>query len=153
MILEEIAMVSEGKRVTQRDIVDALMSDGVRVSGNTVSKALRNERGVSSSIHDKVHEMAKKLGGYKAKDEEQRGQRRRAGRIGVITPTIGAVHYQELAHELVRHAAPEGYAVFLQPTDDNPIVEVRAAKLFRDFRVDFFFDWSDAPPSPEIVAE
>lgn len=119
------------KRVTHRDVAERA---GVSVA--TVSYVINNgPRPVSSEARERVEEAIAALGYYP--NELARSLRiQHTSTVGLIIPNSANPFYAEVARELERVCAAEGFLMLLCNSERDPAREVRFVQMLRAKQVD-----------------
>lgn len=104
-------------RVTIKQIAEEL-----GVSAMTVSRALRNERGVSDIVRQRVLQTAERLG-YQPNLLARSLVSQRTYLIGVVIPNLRHSFWLHMVIGIEEIAKREGYTVFICHSDDDPYVE------------------------------
>ncbi|WP_228372478.1 LacI family DNA-binding transcriptional regulator [Chryseobacterium daeguense] len=118
------------KRVTIKDL-----SKYLSLSTSTISRALLNDKNISSETQKKVLEAAEKLG-YKPNPTALNLKYGKTKNIGLVVPEMITPFSSKVLQGIQNVLAPLGYRVIITQSDENPLTERKNLQLLEEFNVD-----------------
>ena len=118
------------KSISQRDIARLL---GVNVS--TVSRALKDQPGVSPELRQKISELAKD-NGYRPNPLAMSLRYGSTRTIGIVVPDISFNHYAHIVKWIETEARKNGYMCIVTDSDDKYHSEVECIERLIDMHVE-----------------
>ena len=106
------------------------------VSTATVSRVINNKnRGVGAETRERILKVIEELG-YVPNLQARSIVMSETKTLGLIVPDITNPFFPQLVRSIVRHAALEGYTVFLADTGNDPQNEENCVRMMLEKRVD-----------------
>lgn len=131
--------------VTIKDIAARL-----QVSPSTVGRALADDPRISSSMKQKVNDVANEIG-YVANRAARIMRGVSSNLVGLVVPDIRNSFYATIAHALSKCLEEAGYQLTLSETDDDRMTELRHIRELTSANVAGVIIVPSAKPHPDTV--
>lgn len=105
------------------------------VSHSTVSRALRDSSMISSSVRERIQQLARDMG-YTPNIIAQSLQNQQTNTVGLVVTSIADPFYVDILSGVEEVAQPAGISVFLSISHNEPEQEMIAIETFHRRRVD-----------------
>lgn len=131
--------------VTIKDIAARL-----QVSPSTVGRALADDPRISSTMKQKVLEVAAEIG-YVANRAARMMRGASSNLVGLVVPDIRNSFYSTIAHALSKCLEQEGFQLTLSETDDDRLIELHHIRELTSVGVAGIIIVPSARPHPDSV--
>jgi LacI family transcriptional regulator len=123
-------MMSERRPISIEDIARR-----AGVSHSTVSRALRDNRLISTEVRERIQQLAREMG-YVPNAIAQSLQTQRTKTIGVVVTSLADPFFAEVVNGVEEMAKPAGFSVILSTSHNNIEQEMAVIETFHRRRVD-----------------
>ena len=131
--------------ITIKDIAARL-----QVSPSTVGRALADDARISSTMKQKVHDLAHEMG-YVANRAARMMRGVSSNLVGLVVPDIRNSFYSTIAHALSKCLEQEDFQLTLSETDDDRLIELRQIRELTSANVAGIIIVPTARPHPDTV--